>query len=402
MSGGTRSYEMARRMVYAGHDVQMITSYRDSDPPVKKGQWFETDENGIHVHWLVNPYTNKMSFSRRIYAFIRYALFAGTRAVKLGGDILFASSTPLTIAIPALYAKNKKQIPMVFEVRDLWPEIPIGMGILKNKFVIFLAKRLEKMAYFGANHVIALSPDMARGVIGTGYPNPRISVIPNSCDTALFNVPPDLGEVFLRKHPELSGGPIVLYAGTLGLVNGVSFLVDIAESMNLINRDIRFVVVGQGSEEPDIRLRAQKKGVLGKNFFMLGQVPKMEMPAILSACSISCSLVIDNPVLWMNSANKAFDSFAANRPLAINHGGWIADLLVETNAGIVIHRNNSEVAATQINDFLNDSSRMGAAREATKMLADERFSRDHLARKLIGVLEDLVTSTGQPDRLHIK
>jgi thioesterase domain-containing protein len=96
MSGGTRSYEMAKRLVAKGHEVNMITSWREDDG--RKG-WFETEEAGIRVHWLPVPYSNKMGFRERINAFIRFAFGAARKAASLPADLVFATSTPLTIAL---------------------------------------------------------------------------------------------------------------------------------------------------------------------------------------------------------------------------------------------------------------------------------------------------------------
>src|SRR5690625_4937567 len=145
MSGGTRSYEMARRLVAAGHDVHMITSWRQPDPARKN--WFTTIEEGIKVHWLPVPYSNHMSYQERIKAFFRFAFQAGNKAKALQGDIVFATSTPLTIAIPAISASKKHRIPMVFEVRDLWPELPVAIGAIRNPALIWMAKKLELWAY---------------------------------------------------------------------------------------------------------------------------------------------------------------------------------------------------------------------------------------------------------------
>src|SRR5690625_3260213 len=141
MSGGTRSYEMARRLVTAGHEVHMITSWRDPDRADEN--WFETVEAGVNVHWLPVPYSNHMSYGERIKAFSRFAHQAGTKAKELQGDVIFATSTPLTIAIPAISASKKHKVPMVFEVRDLWPELPIAIGALNNPILKWAAKRLE-------------------------------------------------------------------------------------------------------------------------------------------------------------------------------------------------------------------------------------------------------------------
>ena len=129
MSGGTRSYEMARRLVARGHEVNMVTSWRTDDGRKKP---FETVEDGIRVQWLPVPYSNAMSYAQRLVAFGRFVVASTRRAAALPSDIVFATSTPLTIALPAVYAARRQRVPMVFEVRDLWPELPIAMGALRN------------------------------------------------------------------------------------------------------------------------------------------------------------------------------------------------------------------------------------------------------------------------------
>ena len=184
MSGGTRSYEMAGRFVAAGHEFHMITSSREGNNNASR--WVEEIIDGIHVHWLAVPYLNNMDFKGRILAFLKFAVASGIKACKIGGDMIFATSTPLTIALPAVYAKMRLRKPMVFEVRDLWPELPIAVGVLKNPFLKESAKWLERFAYKNASHLVALPPGMADGVIKSGYPPDMLHVIPNSCDIDLF------------------------------------------------------------------------------------------------------------------------------------------------------------------------------------------------------------------------
>jgi glycosyltransferase involved in cell wall biosynthesis len=389
MPGGTRSYEMARRIVAAGHEVHMITSYRDVPAPVKAGKWFETTEDGIHVHWVVNPYSNHMSYADRIRSFIRFAYKSSTKASRLGGDVVFATSTPLTIAIPALYAKWRNKIPMVFEVRDLWPEGPIAIGALKNRFAVAMARWLERRAYFGAQHVVALSPDMREGVAATGYPSAQISMIPNSSDVELFRVPSMASEEFLAKHPYLAGGPLVIYAGTLGFLNGVGYLVQVAQEMQTIDPAVKFLVIGEGREENALAEQAQAAGILHENFWLIKSVPKADMPKVLSACTIACSLFIDHPYTRQNSPNKAFDAFAAGRPLAVNHGGWISETVEETGAGISLAPRDPRAAAEKMASLLHDERRLATARVASAKLADTQFNRNRLAAELISVLEQV-------------
>src|SRR5262249_25944568 len=130
MAGGTRSYEMARRLVAAGHEVHMITT--DQQASAGHHQWRETVEGGIRVHWIDVAYNNNMGFARRVVGFLTFALRAAGKAFRLQGDIIFASSTPLTVAIPALLASTRARVPFVFEVRDMWPDVPIAIGAIRS------------------------------------------------------------------------------------------------------------------------------------------------------------------------------------------------------------------------------------------------------------------------------
>lgn len=392
MPGGTRSYEMGRRIAAEGHEVHIVTSRQGRQQVPTKSGWYETQEAGMNVHWLINPYSNKMSFQRRIRAFFSFAWKSMRKAASLGGEVVFATSTPLTIAIPALYASRKNRIPMVFEVRDLWPEGPIAVGALKNPLSISAARLLERKAYFGSVHVVALSEGMKEGVIATGYPEERVTVIPNSSDIDIFRVPPKTGLGFLKKYPHLSGGPLVSYIGTLGLINGVDYLVEIAKEMLNVNPTVRFLIVGDGREKELVRNRAVELGVLRQNLWMMPQVPKREVPALLSASTVATSLVIDMPHKKHNSANKVFDTFAAGKPLVINHGGWIADILQESGAGLVIPPRDAVSASRQIHKFIINEETLRRAEISSAELADTRFNRDKLARQLLNTLESTITS----------
>ena len=192
MPGGTRSYEMARRLVAMGHEVNMVTSWREEKAqwspllPKNKSGWFVTDEAGIKVHWLPVPYSNRMGFGERIRAFFLFALRSAQRAAALDADIVFATSSPLTIALPAVYAARRRKVPMVFEVRDLWPEMPIAMAALQSPLQIRAARALESWAYRNAAAVVALSLGMKQGVVDTGYPARQVAVIPSSSDNQGF------------------------------------------------------------------------------------------------------------------------------------------------------------------------------------------------------------------------
>jgi glycosyltransferase involved in cell wall biosynthesis len=328
-----------------------------------------------------------MSFKKRIKAFFRFAWKSMKKATKIGGDIIFATSTPLTIAIPALYASKKNKIPMIFEVRDLWPEGPIRIGVLKDPFSIAAAKCLERAAYYSSEHVIALSPDMKIGVVKTGYPKEKVTIIPNSSDIELFRIPIEEGQSFLNDHPYLATGPLVRYVGALGLIKGVDYLVEIADEMLKLDPLVRFLVVGDGREKERIRSRASETKVLERNLWMLPPIPKYKVPTVLSASTVTTSLVIESVSNKPQSANKVFDAFAAGKPLMINHSGWLSKILRESGAGLVVPPRDAYSAARQLHSFLKNEKRLSQARIASALLADEQFNRDEHAIQLLEIFE---------------
>jgi glycosyltransferase involved in cell wall biosynthesis len=389
--GGTRSYEMARRLVAAGHQVTLFTTTAGLGPSWAPSRgWHQHEVAGIDLEVLHVPYANYMSFTQRIRAFFQFAVYASWHTRKGTPDVIFATSTPLTIAIPALAAKLWHRVPLVFEVRDLWPEIPIAVGALKNPLAKAAARALEWIAYHGATHIVALSPGMAEGVMRRGIPNERVTVIPNCCDIDLFDVPESHGERFRAQLGLTPGQPLIVYTGTFGFVNGLGYLVDAAAAMRTIDPDICFLLVGDGKKRDDVIARAKEVGVLDKNLWVWDPVPKNEVPAILAAATVTTSTVIPLEALYNNSANKFFDSLAAGKPIAINYGGWQADLLKETGAGVVLPPDDPSEGARQLAAFVQNSARLQAARTAARHLARTRFARDEMARQLEAVLRKVV------------
>lgn len=384
MNGGARHYEWVSRLVAAGHDVHVITGdLRTQDRrPV-------TDERGATVRWLPVGYDTSMSIPARLAVFLKFAALAAWHARRVRADVVFASSTPLTVAIPAIAAVLGRPAPMVFEVRDLWPDVPIAMGALRNPLFKAAARALERAAYRHSARVIALSPEMKAGIVRAGFPADSVVLVPNASDIDVFRRPAaaEEGERFRREHDWLGDRPLVLYAGTLGRVNEVSAMVEIAAATAERDPDIRFLIVGKGSEWDAVAELARQRGVLDRTLFMLPSRPREDMPELFAAASITTSFVADIPELAWNSANKVFDGFAAGRPVATNVGGSIGHLLTETQSGLVLSRDPA-VAAGQLVTFLRDPEAVARARESAASLGSYSFAREVLFGELAKAIED--------------
>lgn len=385
MWGGTRSYEMARRLVAAGHQVSVVTSDMCPGPSTPRG-WRVTQEAGICVHWIPVAYSNHMSYAERMRAFLRFAWSSTVRAERLPADVVFASSTPLTIAIPAICAARRQRVPMVFEVRDLWPEAAISVGALRNPLMIRAAKWLEVTAYHKAARVVALSPRLRDGVLKHGIDADKVSVIPNGCDLELFNVSASEGQRFRREHAWLGDRPMILYAGTIGKVNGVDFLVRVAELVAEQRPDLCFVVAGTGCEQQRVRDLAQSCGVLDKNFFLPGKFAKQEMPRIMSAADLTVSLCVPRPELALDAANKVFDAMAASRPIALNYGGRLSDVICSEQAGIRLDGDDVRASANAIIKAVSNRQWLRMAGLAAREVGKRHYDRDALAAQLEQVL----------------
>ena len=380
MPGSTRSFEFAKRLVQRGDTVYMVTANWQGQ---SKGSF--SKEWGINVYWAPIRYANKMNFIAKIFSYISYLGYVMIIGNKLKFDLIIASSTPLTVAIPALIFKKLKSTKFIFEIRDLWPQLPIAIGALKSPIMIKIAQFLEKKTYASAEQVIALSPGMASELNGR-IPDEKLSVVTNLSDMNAFSVSDQKGVEFRNKFPGISNGPLVVYSGAFGRINGVSYVLEIADEMKKINPNVQFLLAGDGYEKEKLRMQSKKLGLLNEHLFIIDYIPKSEMPSLLSAATITTSFFIDLPEMEHNSANKFFDGLAAGKPIMINYGGWQAELLMESGAGFLIPPNDPTGAAEKLNEVILNDKKLHQMGQAARNLAT-RFDVNSSYKKFEDVID---------------
>lgn len=372
--GGSRPYEFARRMAAAGHEVTMICG---------RDEAMDKTVDGIHVRRLAIPYRNEMSKRERIVSFFNFLVRASAVAARVPADVIYASSTPLTVAVPGIVAKFTQRAPLVAEIRDLWPEVPIKLGYLNNPVAIFLAKQLEKAFYAASSEVVALSPSMADGVKEVA-PKKRVTVIPNASDFERFDVPVEQRAAF-RKEQGWGDDVVAVYAGGFGMSYQLEWLVDLAAQLRRDGvENVRFVLLGQGSDSDALYQRAENAG-LDADAMFLGRQSKEAVAKYVSAADIALSPLRDGPCLEGNSLNKVFDAMAASRPVVFNHGGWLEEAATEHDAGWRLSR-DIPTAAKRFAEIISDRDEMRAAGQRNRELGEKRFARDSLYNQLIEVL----------------
>ena len=396
MAGGSRSFELGRRLVEMGHEVNMITSWREDQGPGGETGWFETNAAGIQVHWLPVAYSNRMSPARRMRSFARFASAAARRARKLQADVVFATSTPLTIALPAIAATRGPRTPMVFEVRDLWPTVPIALGYLRNPLLRAAAKQLETLAYRSAAQVVALAPGMAEHVQSVSPATP-VTVIPNGCDLELMGgVSDSERKAFIERYPWLDrlDGALLVYTGTIGDVNDVGYGIELVRALTDRGIAVSLAIIGDGKRLGEVQSLAEDTGLLGHRIHFIGRVPKREVAIWLEASSAGMVTYKGPEIVYRDSvANKFFDVLAAGRPVLANYKGFASIVARDHGAGLILPQDPNEAASTAAQVLLS-KEKLTAMGNAARKVAEEQFDRRDQARALESVLSAAHNANG--------
>jgi glycosyltransferase involved in cell wall biosynthesis len=385
-STGTRSYEFARRWVKAGHKVTLITGHYDiGGLQVKKGLYQKQAVEGIDVVVVGTKYSNKQSYLRRIISFMSFCLLSIYSGIRIKGvDVIYASSTPLTIGIPAMVIKRMKHVPFIFEVRDQWPEIPIKLGIIKNRFIIKMLLWLEKTIYKSCSRIVALSPGQAEGIKEVLVDKKPITVIPNSCDIDVFR--PEIDGSVVRQRRGWGDKLVLLHTGAMGKVNGLNFVIEAAEMLK-DHSDVIFVFIGDGNQKSSLETEVKKLGL--PNVEILSSVPKRELPEFYAAADTGLVIIGNYPIIEHNSANKFFDSLSAGKPVLINYSGWQRKILEENEAGFGCDLCNLDQFVEKVlylNSHRQQAKQMG---QNARRVAVEKFDRDRLAKQALEIISAL-------------
>ena len=230
-SSGTRSYEFAQALIKRGHEVTIICGQMDRDslnlPFDRKNNWARGMIDGIDVIALPLRYSNHDGITRRLITFFKYAFKSIKIALDFESDIIFATSTPLTAALPGIFASWLKQKKFIFEVRDLWPELPRAMG-MKNPILLGGMWVIEGCAYRSSIACVGLSPGILDGIQKRSPAYHPVALIPNGCDLDIFRPQPKVG----IKLPGINAGDFVAgFTGAHGKANGLDVIIAAAREL---------------------------------------------------------------------------------------------------------------------------------------------------------------------------
>lgn len=364
-----------------GHHVTMVTSSKKSHPAGRE------NIDGIDVIYVDNPsYNNNMSAAKKVWsfvAFIKNAICAAKKEKDV--DIVFATSTPLTIGAIALRLKRCKKWKYVFEVRDLWPEFPIEIGAVKNKFAIKFLRKFEKRIYDKAEYVVALSPGMKEGVMKAGTPEEKVSMIPNMAKPDKFFPHEPNMEVVKQFGIDLSKFNVIHF-GSMGRANGLQYIIEAAKCLKEKGDDsVHFIFMGSGATEPVVKKLAEDYGLTNVSF--LGSHPMDIVAEVVNLCDASITTFLNLPVLKTNSPNKLFDSLSAGKPIIVNSAGWTKDMVENDDCGFYVDPEKPEELAKKILQYKDDKETLERWSKNARRLSLEVYDKDILAAQVADVIE---------------
>jgi glycosyltransferase involved in cell wall biosynthesis len=378
--GGTRTYELGRRMVQRGDSVTIVTGnasyFLGKKASHRKGLWSRENVEGIDVVRVHIPLGGSHSILPRIIGFLWFipvGLLAGLLAER--PEVVVATSTPLTIGIPGYLLSRLRRVPFVLELRDLWPDCVVAWNVVKSKVLIRAGYWLERFLYRKAQRILAVTDGIREELIRKGIDPGKISVITNASDIELFT--PNGSSVDLEALAQVPSDAFVcIHSGSLGFANCVDFLLDVAETL----RDapsIHFIILGAGPQKARLVAEAARRELHAVHF--LDAVPKVEVPAFLRSVNLGIAAFRPSSLTYIFLPNKFFDYLACGLPVMVNFEGEARAYLEAANAGLYAAPNDVPACAQTIKDLAASPERSRTMSANARRLAETRFSWDHKA-----------------------
>jgi len=339
--------------------------------------------DGFEVVEFDLPYANRDSFLKRSWTFLRFALRSIGLAMTRKYDLVFATSTPLTVGIPGMLSRLVRRKRFVFEVRDLWPELPREMGVISNPFVLRAMDWLEWASYQVADGCIGLSPGIVNGIKRRGVDPGKVTMIPNGCDLNLFG----------RSGPRMRPNGVdekdfmAIYAGAHGIANGLDAVLDAARELKDRKRkDIKLVFVGDGKLKPILVRRASVENL--DNCLFLDPIPKRELTPLLRGANLGLMILANVPAFYYGtSPNKFFDYIASGLPVLNNYPGWLTDMIRTNKCGLPVTPGCAHAFADGLQYLADNRRETEVMGRNARELAESEFDRKALADRFVEFLE---------------
>jgi len=382
----SRTYENCKRWVRKGHEVTVITCV----PNVPDGVVYEGYKNklrqcesidGIHVIRVWTYIAANEGTIRRIINYLSYmfnAVFVSLFLKK--PELIIATSPQFFCGWAGVIASRIRRVPLVLEIRDIWPESIVAVGAFRNKLLLRVLEWLELKMYAAARHIVTVGQGYKQKLIEKGVQEKKVSVIPNGFDRAVFY--PCQPDDKIKQRYNLNHEFICSYVGTIGMACGLDVVLRAAKLLkNKQRNDIKFLLVGTGAVKKQLEQQATEESL--DNIIFVGRQDKHLIPGFLSITN-ACLVHLKKTELFKTVLpSKIFEAAAMAKPIILGVEGYAADFLKRTGAGICIEPKNAEQLVRSV-ESLADNPRLcrslGQAgyEYVTKYHNSDRLANDYL------------------------
>jgi len=388
--GGTRHYEFARHCVAQGHEFTIIASnlsYLTGQETIQKsGLVGEQHLDGVKVRRAYTYPSLHRSFIWRVFSFLSFMVTSVATTFRSSNiDLVMGTSPPIFQAVSAWVTSKLRRRPFLLEIRDLWPEFAIGMGVLRNPILIWLSHLLERFLYAQATHILVNSPAYRDYLVQKGVSPDKITLIPNGVDTSMFD--PSARGNGLRSSLGGASKFLVTYAGALGLANDIQTVLRAAALLQN-DTNIHFLLLGDGKERQKLENMANEFGL--NNVTFAGAIPKSRVPEALAASDACIAILQDIPMFRTTYPNKVFDYMAAGRPTILVIDGVIRKVIEAAGGGIYVPPGNDRALAEAVRELSRDQEKARAIGQAARDYVVEHFDRRKHADQFIKLIENVV------------
>jgi glycosyltransferase involved in cell wall biosynthesis len=394
-AGGSRWNQFAKYWAEQGHKVTILAGMVHyavgKKQPKYKGKFIvrEKESKGVDVlRCHVSESYNK-SFIGRFWAYISFTfstIWAGMfKADKC--DVIICTSPPLTVGLTGWILSRLKKTPMVFEVRDLWPESAIDTGVLTNKWLIKLSYWLERKSYSSSSWINVLTPAFKEKLINEKrISSDKISMIPNGADLDIFK-PGPINNWVREKH-NLGDNFVVTYVGAHGRANHLIQLLHAAKILKEKDPDVKIMLVGDGMEKPILKEKAQEWNM--DNVIFIDSVPKDVIVDYVAASNVCTAVLKKVDTFKTVYPNKVFDYMSAKRPVILAIDGVARKLVEDARAGIYVEPENAEYFVEAVLHLKKDPELCNQLGRNGLDFVKNHFNRQELAQDYLRVLNDII------------
>lgn len=385
--GGTRHFELAKHAVADGQQFTVIASRVSylTGKAISAESDVEWARSGVRVVRAYAPERVYPGLGWRVWGFMVFTLSSLLAAWRAGRvDLVMGTTPPIFQTISSWAIARLRGVPFLLEVRDLWPEFAVDMGLLKNRALIAIARWFERWLYRRADHIVVNSPAYREYIIGKGIPADKVSLIPNGVDTRMFD--PDATGGELREKLGGAGRFVVTYAGAIGLANDIPTILRAARRLKE-RRDIVFWLVGDGAERPGLEALAREWGL--ENVRFTGPQPKATMKDVLATSDVCVATLRNIPMFRTTYPNKVFDYMAAGRPVILAIDGVIREVVEKAGAGVFVPPGDDEKLAAAIVELQAAPERARQMGRAGREYVALHFDREKQGREFALLLRRL-------------